>query len=118
MVRPRVAVHDNVNISESEDTLHATAEHVHHSLENSRARSETEEHSAVLAQAIGGHNASFRVILFLNSYLVEPVAPFHNREVSFALEGGRNVVRTRKRLLRYHNVLVNFRVISTSPPGP
>ena len=117
MVGPRV--HDNVvYVSNGGNPFHATQERVHHSLENSRARSVTEGQSAVLMLAVSGHEAGFGTILFLNFYLVEPMAHIHNREVPFAIEGGQNVVRTRKRLLRYHTVLVNFSVITTQPPGP
>ena len=71
-VGPRVAVHDNVvDVPDREDPLHTTQEHVHHPLENSRARSETEGQSEVFALAIGGYEASFKAILFLNLYLVE-----------------------------------------------
>ena len=118
MVGPRVIEHDNVvDVSVGENPLHTTQEHVHRSLETSWARSETEGRSAVLALTIGGHKAGFGAIFFLNFYLVEPMAHIHKRQVLFALEGGQNVVRTRKRLLRYHNVLVTFSVITTQPPG-
>ena len=64
MISPRVAVHNNVvDVSDGENPLHTAQEHVHDSLENSRARSETEGQSAVLALAIGGHNAGFGVAL-------------------------------------------------------
>ena len=91
------------------DPLHTAQEHVYHSLENSRARSETEGQWAVLALAIGGHEAGFGAILFLNRYLVEPVAHIHNRKVPFALEGGPNVVRTQKSLLRITKYLLTSR---------
>ena len=119
MIGPRVAVNNNVvDVCDGENPLHTDHEHVHHSPEDSRARSDTEGQSAALSLAIGGYEADFGAILFLNIYLVEPVAHIHNREVPFTLEVGQNVVRTRKRLLRYHNVLINFSIIIAQPPGP
>ena len=76
-VGPRVAVHDNiVDVPNGENSLHTTQEHVRHSLENSRARSETEGQSAVLA--IRGYEAGFGAIFSLNLYSVKPVAHIHN----------------------------------------
>ena len=119
MVGSRVAIHDDIIIvPDGENPFLTTQEHVHHSLENSRARSETEGSSAVLTLAIEVYEAGFGVILFLNLYLVEPVAHIHNREVGFTLKRGQSIVRTRKRLLRHHNVLVNVAVITTQAPSP
>ena len=118
MIKSRVAVHDNVvDVSDGESPLHTTQEHVHHSLENSRTRSETKGQSPALALAIKGYEAGFGEILFLNLYLVDPGAHIHNREVRFALEGGQDIVRTWQRLLRYHNVLANFptQLMTSSP---
>ena len=107
MIGPRLAVHDSVvDVSDGESPPHTTEEHVHHSLENSRARSETEGQSAFLTLAVGGHEAGFGASLFLNLYFVELVAHIHNREVLFAPERGQNILHTRKRLLRHHNMLV------------
>ena len=79
MVGLRIAVNDNiVDVPDSENALHTAQEHIHHPLENSRARSETKRQSAALTLTIWGYKTSFRTTFFLVLYLLEPVAHIHN----------------------------------------
>ena len=99
MVSPRITLNDNiVDVSNSENPLHAAQERVHHSLKGSRARSDPKVQSTVLALAIGSYEAGFGSVLFLDLELVEPMTHIHDRKVALALKGRQYVVRTRKRL--------------------
>ena len=61
MLGPHVAVHNNVfNVSDGENPLHTTQDHIHHSLEDSRARSETEGQSAATKLVLGRTFSSMR----------------------------------------------------------
>ena len=67
----------------------------------------------VLALATGSYKAGFGSVLLLYLDLVAPMTHIHDREVALALKGRQDAVRTRKRLLRDYNVLINLSMVAT-----